>query len=145
MKDESIKAMISVIFLINMAYLKGFFCPKHPEQNGLVERKHCHIVETTIVMLSHAHIPSKYWFNACQTATYIINRLPTQVLSNESPYEKLFQRTPKYDSLKVFGCRCFPWLKPYTQNKLEAKSKSCVFLGYSLDHQGYKCLDLSTR
>lgn len=87
-------------------------------------------------MLSHAHIPSKYWVDACQTATYIINRLPTRVLGNMSPYEKLFCRKPNYDFFKVFGCRCFPWLRPYTQNKLEPKSKSCVFLGYSLDHQG---------
>lgn len=50
-----------------------------------------------------------------------------------------------YDILKVFECRCFPWLVPYTQNKLQQKSKACVFLGYSLNHQGYKCLDLSTR
>ena len=45
----------------------------------------------------------------------------------------------------MFGCKCFPWLVPYAQNKLQPKSKPCVFLGYSLNHQGYKCLDLSTR
>ncbi|KAI5350094.1 hypothetical protein L3X38_002985 [Prunus dulcis] len=34
---------------------------------------------------------------------------------------------------------------PYTTNKHQHKSKPCVFLGYSLNHQGYKCLDLFTR
>lgn len=57
----------------------------------------------------------------------------------------MFHRKPNYDMLKVFGCRCFPWLTPYNQNKLQQKSKPCVFLGYSLNHQGYKCFDLSTR
>ncbi|KAM1550335.1 hypothetical protein ACFX10_042608 [Malus domestica] len=71
--------------------------------------------------------------------------MPTKLLSHVSPYEKLFNKTPKYDMLKVFGCRCFPWLVPYTSNKLQPKSKSCVFLGYSLNHQGYRCLDVSTR
>ena len=33
----------------------------------------------------------------------------------------------------------------HLKNKLQQKSKPCVFIGYSLNHQGYKCLDLSTR
>ena len=131
-------------FLATQGISQRFSCPKHPEQNGLAERKHRHIVETSVVMLSHAHISDKYWFDACLTATYLINRLPTKVLSNKSPYEKLFHRPPIYEFFKVFGCKCFPWLTPYARNKLQPKSKSCVFLGYSLNHQGYKCLDLST-
>lgn len=80
-----------------------------------------------------------------RSATYIINQLPTGMLSNKSPFQTLFLKTPTYDVFKVFGCTCFPWLTPYTTNKLQNKSKSCVFLGYSLNHQGYKCLDFSTR
>ena len=132
-------------FLSDSGISQRFSCPKHPEQNGLAERKHRHIVETSIVMLSQSHVPNQFWFDACSTATYLINRMPTKLLSNMSPYEKLFKRVPKYDMLKVFGCRCFPWLVPYTQHKLQPKSKACVFLGYSLNHQGYKCLELSTR
>ncbi|KAM1824444.1 hypothetical protein ACFX13_024030 [Malus domestica] len=132
-------------FLAANGISQRFSCPKHPEQNGIAERKHRHIVETSIVMLSKSHMPNRFWFDACSTALYLINRLPTKLLSYASPYEKLFQKQPKYDTLKVFGCRCFPWLVPYMQNKLQPKSKPCVFLGYSLNHQGYKCLDLSTR
>ncbi|KAM2234356.1 hypothetical protein EV2_013133 [Malus domestica] len=132
-------------FLATNGISQRFSCPKHPEQNGLAERKHRHIVETSIVLLTHSHIPNKYWFDACSTATYLINRLPTRVLSHKSPYETLFQKPPHYEMLKVFGCKCFPWLVPYAQHKLQPKSKPCVFLGYSLNHQGYKCLDLSTR
>ncbi|BFG40530.1 hypothetical protein CerSpe_268040 [Prunus speciosa] len=132
-------------FLANHGITQRFSCPKHPEQNGLAERKHRHLVETAIVMLNHAHIPTSYWLEACQTATYLINRLPTRVLNHLSPFEKLFHRPPSYNMLRIFGCRCFPWLTPYNKHKLQPKSKTCVFLGYSLNHQGYKCLDLSTR
>ena len=35
-------------------------CPYTPQQNGLVERKHRHLIETTITLLSQASIPSTY-------------------------------------------------------------------------------------
>ncbi|KAB2611304.1 hypothetical protein D8674_019336 [Pyrus ussuriensis x Pyrus communis] len=83
-----------------------------------------------MVMLAQTFMSTSFWFDACSTATYLINRLPTRVLFDTSPFEKLFQRKPNYEFLKVFGCRCFPWLTPYTQNKLQPKSK---------------CLDMTTR
>lgn len=44
----------------------------------------------------------------------------------------------------MFGCLCFPWIKPYTSHKLDAKSTPCVFLGYSITQSAYFCLDRST-
>lgn len=32
-------------------------CPHTPQQNGSVERKHCHIVETGLSLSSHSHMP----------------------------------------------------------------------------------------
>ena len=43
--------------------------------------------------------------------------------------------------LRVFGCQCFPCLRPYRPDKLSKKSIACVFLGYSQHHKGYRCLD----
>jgi hypothetical protein len=87
----------------------------------------------------------KFWDEAFLTATYLINRLPTCVLDNLSPMERLFHSLPNYSMLKKFGCACWPHLQPYNRHKLEFHSKSCVFLGYSSLHKGYKCLDMETR
>lgn len=43
----------------------------------------------------------------------------------------------------MFGCACWPNLRPYNTRKLQFCSKRCVFLGYSTHHKGYKCLDPS--
>ena len=70
--------------------------------------------------------------------------MPTPTLNLSSPYEKFFTTAPNYSKLKIFGCLCYPWLRPYTTNKLDTLSKPCVFLGYSLTQSAYYCLDPST-
>ena len=46
--------------------------------------------------------------------------------------------------LRAFGCACWPYLRPYNRHKLDFRSKCCIFIGYSIGHQGYKCLDVAT-
>ncbi|KAG7570487.1 Integrase catalytic core [Arabidopsis thaliana x Arabidopsis arenosa] len=119
--------------------------PHTPEHNGLAERKHRHIVETGLTLLSTASVPKEYWSYAFSTAVYLINRMPTPVLSMESPFQKLFGTTPNYEKLRIFGCACFPWLRPYTRHKLDERSQRCVFLGYSTSQSAYFCLHLPTK
>lgn len=118
--------------------------PHTPEHNGISERKHQHIVETGLTLLSKAFVPKAYWTYAFATAIYLINRMPTTVIHGESPYAKLFAQQPNYLKLRVFGCLCFPWTRPYNTNKLDDRSVSCVFLGYSLTQSAYLCLDKSS-
>lgn len=115
--------------------------PHTPEHNGMSERKHRHVVETGLSLLSSAQMPLTYWPLAFATAVFLINRLPTPILSHISPFQKLFSTPPNYHKLRTFGCLCFPWLRPYAPNKLEQRSVSCVFVGYSLTQSAYQCLD----
>ena len=119
-------------------------CPHAHQQNGAAERKHRHIVEVGLALLAHASIPLKYWEDAFVAATYLINRTPSRVINYETPLERLFQQKPDYSSLRVFGCACWPNLRPYNTHKFQFRSKQCVFLGYSPLHKGFKCLDPST-
>ena len=119
--------------------------PHTPEHNGFSERRHRHIVETGLSLLSHASIPPTYWTYALAVAVYLINRQPTPTLSLSFAHEKLFGIKPNYMKLRTFGCLCFPWLRPYTKHKLEDRSKSCVFLGYSTSQSAYLCLHVATK
>ena len=115
-------------------------CPHTPQQNGLSERKHRHLTELGLTMLFNAKVPQQLWVEAFFTSVFLINLLPSSVLpDNKSPYELLHQKAPVYTALRVFGCKCFPTLRPYMHNKLDPKSLPCVFLGYNEKYKGYRC------
>jgi hypothetical protein len=89
-------------------------------------------------------MPLKFWDEAFLAATYLINRVPSKVIDNTTPLERLFHQKPDYSFLQTFGCACWPHLRPYNTRKLEFRSKQCVFLGVSDMHKGYKCLDITS-
>lgn len=124
--------------------LHQFSCPHTPEQNGCAERKHRHLVETGLSLLFHAGLPLVYWPDAFSIAIYLINRMPMRSLHFLSPWQTLFYDTPNSMILRVFGCACYLWLCLYSLHKLEPRTTQCVFLGYSLNYKGYKCLDPTT-
>ena len=95
-----------------------FSCPHTPEQNGRAERKIRHLVETGLALSAQASLPLKYWMQSFQKAAYLINLLPTKVLSYQSPIQLLFHKALNYTHLLIFGCLCFPSLRPYMTNKL---------------------------
>ena len=114
-------------------------CPYVHQQNGKVERKHPSIVDVGITVLAKASLHLKFWWEAFESATYLLNRLPTVGLHNLSPFEVLFGHLPNYNSVKVFGCVCYPYLITYNPHKLHSRTFPCLFLGYSSCHKGYKC------
>ncbi|KAK1555207.1 hypothetical protein Q3G72_023368 [Acer saccharum] len=118
--------------------------PHTPEHNGYSERRHRHIVETGLTLLSHASLPLHFWSHVFAAAVYLINRMPTATLTHSSPFEMIFGTVPNYSKLKIFGCLCYPWLRPYSSHKLSPRSSPCVFLGYSLSQSAYICYDPST-
>lgn len=70
--------------------------------------------------------------------------MQTDALAGSSPYMKLFNQSPNYMKLRVFGCSFYPWLHPYTTHKLDDRSTRCVFMGYSLTQSAYLCYDTKT-
>lgn len=85
------------------------------------------------------------WDFGVLTASYLYNRNPTPLLQGRSPLEVMFNRTLEYTKLRVFDCKCFPCLCPYRANKLDVKLLQCIFVGYSIQHDAYLCLDPATR
>ncbi|KAG7588726.1 Integrase catalytic core [Arabidopsis suecica] len=114
-------------------------CPYNPQQNGVAERKNRHLMEVARAMLFEKHMPKRFWGDAVLTSCYLINRLPTRILNDQSPFQVLNNQSPNIDHLKVFGSVCFVFVPGDLRNKLEPKSTKCVFIGYSTTQRGYKC------
>jgi hypothetical protein len=66
-------------------------------------------------------------------------------VSQPTPYFALYGTAPTYDHLRVFGCACYPNTFVTAPHKLSPRSTRCLFLGYSSDHKGYRCLDLASH
>ncbi|KAD5508818.1 hypothetical protein E3N88_16521 [Mikania micrantha] len=131
-------------FLSQLGIIHRLSSPHTSELNGVVECRHRHVVETGLTLLAQSHVPQRFWRFAFGAVVYLINRMPSRSNSNISPFECLFRHKPNYSFLRVFGCQCYPHLRPYDSHKLDFRSVPCVFLGYSTSHHGYRCLDPTT-
>lgn len=47
--------------------------------------------------------------------------------------------------MRLFGCACYLLLRPYSSHKLLFQSKKYIFLGYSSNQRGYRCLDPTSQ
>ena len=74
-------------------------CVDTPQQNGIVERKHRHLLETARALFFQSKLPISYWNECVLTATHLINRTPLKSINNISPYEKLYGKSPSLHHL----------------------------------------------
>jgi hypothetical protein len=120
-------------------------CPYTSSQNGKAERMIRTTNDTVRTLLLQASLPARFWAESMHTSTYLLNRLPSAACSAPTPHHALFGTPPRYDHLRVFGCACYPNTTATAPHKLAPRSTLCVFLGYSPDHKGYRCYDLTSR
>ncbi|GJX65363.1 zf-CCHC domain-containing protein [Tanacetum coccineum] len=65
----------------------NFSTPRTPQSNGVVERNNRTLQEMFRTMLNEQSIPQKFWCNAVDTSTYILNRILNRPILGKTPYE----------------------------------------------------------
>lgn len=68
------------------------------QQNGVVKRRNRTSMEMARSILKHMHIPNHLWGEAIRHATYLINRIATRSLQDQTPYEVLRKKKTKFES-----------------------------------------------
>ena len=98
-------------------------------------------------MLSNADLTQGFCSEAVATAVHLINRSPSKVLDKEAVAEMVWSgKKPSYKHLRVFGCEAYSHIPKEFWNKLEPKSRKCIFLGYGESGEmGYRLWDPESR
>ncbi|GJU31410.1 retrovirus-related pol polyprotein from transposon TNT 1-94 [Tanacetum coccineum] len=123
----------------------NFSAPRTPQSNGVVERKNRTLQEMSRTMLNEQSLPQKFWCNAVDTLTYILNQILIRAILGKTPYELLRGRKPTLDYFKVFGSKRFILNTKDYLTKFDLKSYEGVFLGYSQNSKAYIILNKHTR
>ncbi|GJW89335.1 retrovirus-related pol polyprotein from transposon TNT 1-94 [Tanacetum coccineum] len=122
----------------------NFSAPRTPQSNGVVERKNRTLQEMSRTLLNEQSIPQKFWCNAVDTSTYILNRILIRPFLGKTPYELFKGRKPNLEYFKVFGCKCFILNTKDYLTKFDPKSTEGIFLGYSPNSKAYVVLNKET-
>ena len=111
---------------------------------SVVERKNQTLQEMSRTMLNEPNIPQKFWCNAVDTSTYILNRVLIRPFLNKTPYELYRGKKPTLGYFRVFGSKCFILNTKDYLTKFDPKSYEGVFLGYSQNSKAYIVLNKET-
>nr|GEV54552.1 hypothetical protein [Tanacetum cinerariifolium] len=77
--------------------------PYTPQHNGVSKRRNRTLLDMVRSMMSQTTLPKSFWDYALETATRILNMVPTKKVE-KTPYEVWHGKAPKLSYLKVWGC-----------------------------------------
>ncbi|GJV40974.1 retrovirus-related pol polyprotein from transposon TNT 1-94 [Tanacetum coccineum] len=119
--------------------------PRTPEQNGVVERRNCTLVEAARMMLSASKLPLFFWAEAIATACYTQNRSIIIPTHKKTAYHIINDRKPSIKHLHIFGCTCYLTRDGKNLDKMKEKEDLCILVGYSTQSKGYCVYNNRTR
>ena len=114
-----------------------------PHQNGIAERFNRTSFNLVRSMMQHMNVPKCFWAEALSTAVYVRNRVTSRALpSNTTPFHVWKKDTPSIGHLRIFGCKCCYTVPKVKVQKLDARGRPAIFVGYAENSKAYKLIDL---
>jgi transposase InsO family protein len=115
--------------------------PYNPQQNGVAKCMNRTLLNMIRSMMFFKNVKLMFWGEAVLCVVYIKNRSPSAALQNKTPYEMWHGHLPVVKHLRIFGSTCYALIPEQQRNKLEARSRKCIFLGYSNTSKAYRLYD----
>ena len=87
LRSDNAKEYMSELFQSSMrkhGILHKSSCADTPSQNGVAERKNRHLLETARALLFQMKVLKHFWADAISMTCFLINRMPSSVLSGGS-------------------------------------------------------------
>ncbi|GJS20320.1 retrovirus-related pol polyprotein from transposon TNT 1-94, partial [Tanacetum coccineum] len=119
--------------------------PRTPEQNDVVKRQNCTLVEAARTMLSASKLPLSFWVESFTTACYTQNRSIIISTHGKTAYHIINDRKPSIKNLHIFGCICYITKDGENLDKMKEKGDPCIMVGYSTQSKGYRVYNKRTR
>ena len=131
-------------FLEECGIVPQYTMPGSPSMNGVAERRNRTLKDMVRSMISHSSLPESLWGEALKTAAYILNRVPTKAAA-KTPYELWTGRKPSLKHFHIWGCpvEAMPY-RPH-EKRLDSKTVTSYFIGYSERSRSYKFYDPTLR
>nr|GFA39812.1 hypothetical protein [Tanacetum cinerariifolium] len=116
-----------------------------PEQNSVVKRRNCTLVEAARTMLSAAKVPLFFWAEGIATACFTQNRSLVIPRHEKTPYHIINDQKPSIKFFHIFGSICY--IVRYGENldKMKEKGDECIFVGYSTQSRACRVFNKRTR
>ncbi|CAJ2668236.1 unnamed protein product [Trifolium pratense] len=143
--DNGSEFIAMTSFLSSKGILHHKTCVETPQQNGVVERKHQHILNVSRSLAFQSHVPIPMWNFTVQHAVHIINRIPSPLLKFKSPFELLHKEPPSIIHLKVFGCLAYATTLQAHRTKFNPRARKTIFLGFKEGTKGSILYDLNSN
>jgi transposase InsO family protein len=115
-----------------------------PQQNDIIERHNQTAVGMARALLKQREMPTVFWGEVVVTTVYILNRLPIKALNGRTSYKAWHGRKPMVSHIWVFGCLAFGNELGHI-GKLDNRSTTRVFIGYTEGSKAYRILDPGTQ
>ena len=118
--------------------------PHNPQQNGAAERDNRTIVESVRCLIHEKNLPLWLWGEALMYAIYTFNRTLPQN-KTVTPYQVWHNKKPSVAHFREFGVKAYALIPDADRQKLDAKSKEYIMVGYAETQKAYRLCDKTTR
>ncbi|KAM1561756.1 hypothetical protein ACFX1Z_004844 [Malus domestica] len=124
-------------FLESQGIIAQYTTPGTPQQNGVAKRRNRTLMGMVRSMISRSKLPGFLWGEALKTANYILNRVSSKAVP-KTPFELWNGRQPSFDYFHVWGCKAEAKFYNPSEKKLDSRTTTCFFIGYSEKSKGFK-------